>query len=83
MLAAARQADFEKWKGHLVGMESALQAAHQESVAHKVDSKVLVQRLGVLQAKYDRLRAAEQQQCASLVAGAGGSQVGMAVPGLC
>ena len=78
MLAAERQADFEKWKGHLVGMESALQAAHQESMAHKVESSALAQRLAALQAQYDRLQAAEeqQQQRVSLVAGAGGSQVG-------
>lgn len=31
MLAAARQAEFEKWKGHLVGLEAALQTAQKEA----------------------------------------------------
>jgi hypothetical protein len=30
MLAAARQAEFDKWKGHLVELEAALQAAQKE-----------------------------------------------------
>lgn len=38
MLAAARQAEFEKWKGHLVGLESALQAAQREATNHRCAS---------------------------------------------
>jgi hypothetical protein len=38
MLAAARQAEFEKWKGHLVGLESALQAAQNEATNYRCES---------------------------------------------
>lgn len=35
MLAAARQAEFEKWKGHLLGLEAALQAAQSEATNYR------------------------------------------------
>lgn len=35
VLAAARQEEFEKWKGHLVGLESALQAAQKEATNYR------------------------------------------------
>jgi hypothetical protein len=35
MLAAARQEEFERWKGHLVGLEAALQAAQSEATNYR------------------------------------------------
>jgi hypothetical protein len=49
-LAAARQADFERWQGHLAGMEAALAAAHQAAAGHQADARALGQQLGALQA---------------------------------
>jgi hypothetical protein len=34
-LAAAREEEFERWKGHLEGVEVALQAAQQESMTYR------------------------------------------------
>jgi hypothetical protein len=34
-LAAAREEEFERWKGHLEGVEVALQAAQQESLTYR------------------------------------------------
>lgn len=34
-LAAARQEEFERWKGHLVGLEAALQAAQKEATDYR------------------------------------------------
>lgn len=35
-LAAAREEEFERWKGHLEGVEVALQAAQQESLTYRL-----------------------------------------------
>lgn len=35
MLAAARQEEFERWKGHLLGLEAALQAAQSEATNYR------------------------------------------------
>lgn len=39
MLAAARQEEFERWKGHLVGLEAALQAAQSEATNYRFVGK--------------------------------------------
>ncbi|WIA37749.1 hypothetical protein OEZ86_014626 [Tetradesmus obliquus] len=56
-LAAAREEEFERWKGHLEGVEVALQAAQQESLTYRQEALALVQQLTQLQARYRSLQS--------------------------
>eukprot|EP00879_Flechtneria_rotunda_P025965 GHRR01027630.1.p1 GENE.GHRR01027630.1~~GHRR01027630.1.p1 ORF type:complete len:644 (+),score=229.29 GHRR01027630.1:254-1933(+) len=66
-VAAAREEEYDRWMGHLRGVEGALEAAQLESITYRQEALSLVQQLTRLQARYRTLQSDQLRKSSSLL----------------